>query len=217
MTSSGGGATAGEGGEPDAGADRLPCGAAVAGLFEQVAEGRQDQLSAHQASCPHCRAALAELSELWAPVRALAAERVSAPAGLITAIMSRVRELARELWYAVLPDDRGSTRIAARVIGAIARRSAGGVPGVRVALGRSTEPAQVRAARRATEQHAYPGTAVGVAGGQLVVDLALAVAYDLPIPQIAGRVQRAVIAEIRALTGVPDIEVNVTVDDVIVG
>lgn len=200
-----------------AGEDRLPCGAAVADLFEQVAAGRQVRLSAHQRGCPHCRAALSELDELWAPMRDLAAERVTAPRGMLTNIMSRVRELAQEAWYAVLPGGRGVTRIAARVVGVIARRAAGDVPGVRVALGRSTDPTQVRTADRATERHAYPGTAVGVAGGTVVVDLALAVAYGLPIRDVAAKVQRKVIREVRAATGVQDIEVNVTVDDVIAG
>ena len=200
-----------------AGEDRLPCGAAVAELFEQVAEGRQGQLSAHEAGCAHCRAALAEVGELWAPIRKLAAEKVTAPPGMLAGVMARVRELAREVWYAVLPPDRGSTRIAARVIGVIARRAAASVPGVRVALGRSTDPARVRITRRATDQHAYPGTAVGIAGGRVAVDLALAVGYGLSIPAVSARVQRAVISQVRAITGVRDIEVNVAVDDVLTG
>ncbi len=195
--------------------ERLPCGAAVSELFDQVAEGHDSQLSAHQAGCPHCRAVLAEIGELWAPVRQLAAEQVSAPPGMVAAVMSRVRELAREVWYAVLPADRGTTRIAARVVGAIARRAAAGVPGVKVVLGRSTDPAQVRTTRRATDRHAYPGTAVGVAGGRVAIDLALAVAYGLPIPEVSAQVQQTVVFHVRAATGVADVEVNVTVDDVL--
>lgn len=199
----------------EAGEDRLPCGVAAAVLFEQVAEGRQADLTTHEAGCAHCRATLAEVGALWAPIRLLAAERVTAPPGMVEGVMARVRELAREVWYAVLPPDRGSTRVAARVVGAIARRAAAAVPGVRVALGRSTDPARVRTARQATEQHAYPGTAVAVAGGRVVVDLALAVGYGLPIPAVSARVQRRVASEVRAITGVPDVEVNVTVDDVL--
>lgn len=196
------------------GEDRLPCGTAVADLFEQVAAGRQSQLSTHQRGCPHCRAALMELAELWGPLRELAAASVTAPAGMLTSIMIRVRELAREVWYAVLPDGRGRTTIAARVVGVIAREAASGVPGVKAALGRSTDAAQEQTARQATERHAYPGTAVGVARGRVAVDLALAVAYGLAIPAVSARVQRAVIRQIRATTGLEDIEVNVTVDNV---
>ncbi len=199
----------------EAGEERLPCGAAVSELFDQVAEGHDSEVSAHQAGCPHCRAFLAEIGELWAPMRQLAAEQVSAPPGMVAAVMLRVRELARELWYAVLPAERGTTRIAARVVGAIARRAAAGVPGVRVVLGRSTDPAAVRTTRRATDRHAYPGAAVGVAGGRVAIDLALAVAYGLPIPQVSARVQQTVISQVRAATGVADVEVNVTVDDVL--
>jgi len=199
----------------DAGEERLPCGAAVSELFDQVADGHDAEMSAHQVGCAHCRAFLAEIGELWAPVRQLAAERVSAPPGMVAAVMSRVRELAREVWYAALPADRGTTRIAARVVGVIARRAAAGVPGVKVVLGRSTDPAEARTTRQATDRHAYPGTAVGVAGGRVAIDLALAVAYGLPIPEVSARVQQTVVSHVRAATGVTDVEVNVTVDDVL--
>jgi len=81
-----------------------------------------------------------------APIRALTAERVTALPGMVEGVMARVRELDREVWYAVLPPDRGSTRVAAQVVGAIGRRPAAGVPGVRVALGCSTDPPRVRTA-----------------------------------------------------------------------
>jgi hypothetical protein len=55
-------------------ADRLPRGAVPADLLAQVTEGAAPRDPAHQRSCPHCRAALAEFEDLWAPVRELAAE-----------------------------------------------------------------------------------------------------------------------------------------------
>ncbi len=95
-------------------------------LFEQVAEGQQADLTTHEAGCAQWRPTLAEVRTLWAPIRALTAERVTAPPGMVEGVMARVRELAREVWYAVLPPDRGSTRVAAQVIGAIVRRPAAG-------------------------------------------------------------------------------------------
>jgi uncharacterized alkaline shock family protein YloU len=49
--------------------DRLPCGADIDDLFEQVADGRPPTDPAHQQSCPHCRAALPEIANLWEPVQ----------------------------------------------------------------------------------------------------------------------------------------------------
>lgn len=197
--------------------DRLPCGTRVDALLDQVDAGQAQARTPHQLGCPHCQAALAELDALWAPMRALAAERVVAPPGMVVAIMGRVRELANRVWYTLLPESRGATRIAARVVAVIARRAAAGVPGVRVALGRSTDPVAARTVEQATRAHAAPGTAVGVAGAHLAVDLALATAYDSPIPAVAERVRRAVVRDVRAATGIADVEVNITVDDVLGG
>lgn len=49
-------------------ADRLPCGVRVDDLLAQVADGASTGDAAHQQACAHCRAALAELADLWAPV-----------------------------------------------------------------------------------------------------------------------------------------------------
>ena len=96
-------------------ADRLPCGAVPADLLTQVTEGTAPRDPAHQRSCPHCRAALAEFEELWIPVRELAAERVRAPADLLQSVMAQIRELSRANWSAVLHDPAGRTRIAAHI------------------------------------------------------------------------------------------------------
>jgi len=74
--------------------DQLPCGTFVDDLLEQVADRRPASDPAHQAGCVHCRAALAELAELWAPVHHAATERVRMPAGLLDRVMSAVRDLA---------------------------------------------------------------------------------------------------------------------------
>ena len=197
--------------------DQLPCGASVAALLDQVDSGRGGERTAHQESCVVCQAALAELTRLWEPLRALAAEPVSAPPALVRRVMGRVRDLAAQPWFAVLPDVRGSTRIAARVIAVLAREAAQRVPGVRVALGGSTRPAAARAAEEATRSHRYPGAAVGSVGSHVAIDLALATAYGADIPRVAERVRRTVVAEVRAATGVEDVEVNITVDDVLGG
>lgn len=74
----------------------LPCGTDLGALVAQVADGVDgvdgvDGDLAHQATCPHCQAALAELGRLWALMADLAAERVAAPARIDEAVMLRIR------------------------------------------------------------------------------------------------------------------------------
>ena len=68
----------------------LPCGADLDALVAQVADGVQGDL-AHQATCPHCQAALAQLQELWVLVDRLARERVEAPDRIDAVVMGRIR------------------------------------------------------------------------------------------------------------------------------
>lgn len=173
--------------------DRLPCGARVDELLDQVAEGRPPRDPAHQARCPHCRAALAHLTEVWAPVQDLAQEEVRAPADLLQTVMAGVRELARDGWSAVLDGTDGRTRIAARVVGAVARLAAESVPHVSQALG---------------------GGRVGAAGARVVVDVQVVVDHGAPIPAVAARVREQVVRHLAAQTGLTATAVDVTVVDV---
>lgn len=194
--------------------ERLPCGTALDDLTEQIADGHASQLTEHQGSCTHCQAALLEIERLWAPVAELAGVRLLPPPHLMNKIMSLVRELALEVWHVVLPGDRGHTRIAARVLAAIARRAAARARGVRVVLGRSSQARVAVAADEATRAHRQPGSAVGIAGQQVVVDLAVVTTYDLPIPRVADDVRNRVLADLQRLAGLRDVAVNITVDDV---
>ena len=116
----------------------LPCGAEIDPLLEQVADGHAAELDAHQRECVHCQAAIAEFTALWAPVTETAATSVPAPPGLTAAVMSQIRVMIRDVWYTLQTTELGAIRIAARIVAALARDSARLVPGVRVALGRSS-------------------------------------------------------------------------------
>ena len=197
------------------GDDRLPCGVPADELLHQVIDGTPPRDPAHQAGCPHCRATLAHLSALWAPVLELADEDVRAPAGLLQAVMAEVRALARAGWSAVLRDEGGQTRIAARVVGAVARLAAESVPQVSLALGGGrldtptggpTDPAEAAGAVAATD--------VGLAGDRVVVDVQIAVDLGAPIPLVAQRVRDRIAAHVRSQTGLTTTEVNVVVVDV---
>jgi uncharacterized alkaline shock family protein YloU len=198
-------------------ADRLPCGAVAAELLTQVTDGAAPRDPAHQRTCPHCRAALAEFDELWAPVRDLAAEEVRAPADLLQSVMARIRELARNDWSAVLDDPAGRTRIAARVVGAIARLAAESVPHVSLALGggrvATPEDAGTDLARVAGRE-SEAATSVGTAGSRVVIDVQISVDHGVSIHAVADVVRRRIISHMAEQTGLITTEVNVTVVDV---
>jgi uncharacterized alkaline shock family protein YloU len=191
----------------------LPCGAEIDPVLEQVADGRAADRDAHQRDCVHCQAAIAEFTALWAPVAETAATPVPAPPGLTAAVMSQIRVLIRDVWYTLQTTEDGVIRIAARIVAALARDSARIVPGVRVALGRSTN--DKIATERATFQHRHPDAAVGVLGRTAVVDLAVAVTYGDPVHQVARDIQQHVTAALRDHVGLQTVAVNVIVDDVL--
>jgi uncharacterized alkaline shock family protein YloU len=193
----------------------LPCGADVDLLFEQTAAGRGANRDDHQQQCVHCQAALNEFSALWAPVAELAAAPVPAPVGMAAAVMSQIRSLARDIWYTLETTPVGAVQIAARIVAVLARDTAQRIPGVRVALGRSTQGRAAALAERATSGHRHPHAAVGVLGQSAVVDLAVAVTYGDPVQQIARDIQRQVTASLRDQVGLRNVTVNVTVDDIL--
>ena len=197
----------------------LPCGADVDQLLEQAADGNSDQLTDHQRGCVHCQAALTEFVRLWAPVRQAAAEPVAIPEGLIPAltasVMASVRILVKDVWYTLQISDYGALRVAARVVATIARDAARQIPGVKVALGRSTQSRISALVEKATFGHRHPHAAVGVLGRTAVVDLSLAVSYGDSIDQVAHDVQQHVIATLRDKIGLSSVKVNVTVDDIL--
>lgn len=178
--------------------DRLPCGVPVDDLLAQVTDGKPPQDPAHQRSCAHCRATLAEVRDIWSPVQELAAEHVRAPTGLLDAVMARVRELSRHPWYSLVPGPNGHTRIASRVLEAIARLAAESVPRVGLALGQGHES----------------GADVGVAGTHVVIDIYLSVELGAPIPEIADQVRAQIRRHLWRDAGLVVVEVNVTIVDV---
>jgi uncharacterized alkaline shock family protein YloU len=194
----------------------LPCGAEIDPLLEQVADGRAADLDAHQRDCVHCQAAIAEFTTLWAPVAETATTPVPAPPGLTAAVMSQIRVLIRDVWYTLQTTEHGVIRIAARIVAALARDSARMVPGVHVALGRSTYSTTAALTEQASFQHRHPHAAAGVMGRTAVVDLAVAVTYGDPVHEVARDIQQHVIATLRDHIGLKTVTVNVIVDDILI-
>lgn len=193
----------------------LPCGADLDELLEQVADGRGDQLGEHQRNCVHCQAAVGEFARLWEPVRTATRSPLPTPAELKNVVMDRVQRLVKDTWFTLELTGDGSIQIAARIVARLARDAASRVPGVRAALGRSSQGKLAQATEKATFGHRHPDAAVGVLGRSAVVDLAIAVTYGAVIDEIARRVQADVRRELRGSVGLQSITVNVTVDDVL--
>lgn len=129
--------------------------------------------------------------------------------------MTEVRELARAGWSAVLRDEGGQTRIAARVVGAVARLAAESVQHVTLALGGGRVLTPVAGhPDQADVADAVGATNVGLAGDRVVVDVQIAVDLAVSVPLVAQRVRDRIAEHLRVQTGLRTTEVNVTVVDV---
>lgn len=175
-------------------AERLPCGAQLVDLIEQVTEGVAARDTAHQAICPHCQAALKRIREAWREVRGLAAEPVLVPSGLARRVMARIRT---QLGSVALPEEgRGRTRVSNRVITRVAREAARSVSEV------------------------YFASAVaegGLEGEPVTVRMRLGVVFGPALAPVAETVRGRVTAALFCVAGVESAQVVVTVEDVEAG
>lgn len=201
-------------------AERLPCGTLFDVILEQVADDTPPSDPQHQSHCPHCRAALAELTDIWAPVRTLLDEPTPPLETLTGSVMERVVAIATHGWHAVLQENPGVTRIAAWVVAIIARRAAAGVPGVGNVRGQITPMAASIVDVKAEYDRAQPtpgqrtqAAGIGVAGRRVVVAVSITADTDERLPALAQQIRSAVIAHVHALTGLEVIEVDVEVSD----
>jgi uncharacterized alkaline shock family protein YloU len=192
--------------------DTLPCGMPLDEIYAQVVDQTPPARPEHQARCPHCRAALADLSEAWTPVAQLAAKQITAPSSLLEPVLAKVRQISRDPWYEIITTDHGRTRVAARVVGAVARLAAQEVPHVSIAFGR-------RRATREKDHAAIAGTAVESANvgarSHVVIDVQIVIEMGPNISTLADQVRRAVRTDIERFTGLTAAEVDVTVVDVL--
>ena len=194
--------------------EALPCGVPLDEIYAQVVDQTPPARPEHQARCPHCRAALADLSEAWAPVAQLAAKQITAPSSLLESVLAKIRQISRDPWYGMITTNHGRIRIAARVVDAVVRLAAQEVPHVSIAFGR-------RRATRDKDPATFAGTAresatnVGVAGSHVVIDVQIVIEMGPNIPTLADQVRRAVRTDIERFTGLTAVEVDVTVVDVL--
>lgn len=168
---------------------RLACGRELLALVEQVSDGLPPADPGHQASCAHCRRALARIRATMDDVRGLAAEPVVAP-DLARRVMRRLRDEQARVGLAEA--DLGRTSLNQAIVAQIAQRAALGVPEV-----------------------AFASARVGDAGAEASVrlELHLVVAYGPALEGVAGSVRERVAGDVAALTGLIVEEVDVRIDD----
>lgn len=190
---------------------RLACGTQVGVLADQVAEHASPIDPRHQADCPHCRAALGELEQLWGDVRELAREEVEIPGGLVTAVLRRVRRereehagpslpleqvVPRLVRHALLRGSRGHTQIADSVIAKLIRHTVLATPGVG-SLARGSE-----------------GLSVSVEQDEVGVRIGLVVDLSVAIPPLVQALRVRVEREIEGIAGLRLSTFDVSVIDV---
>lgn len=193
-------------------ADELVCGASVDDLIDQVARGDASTRTVHQARCRHCQAALGEYDRLWTPVHDLVAEPVEVPESLLEDVLRQIRRAAEEPRYGHLQDPDGRTSISDRVVKVVARVTAEGVEGVRVALSRRRGPDQHQQADRHSTGQA--SVEAGLAGSSVALEITLAADYGVNLDGLARQVTAAVTDSVHRHTGLRVLDVEVEIDDV---
>ena len=212
--------------------DRLPCGAPVDRLLDQVSAGTASERTTHQEQCPHCQAALAEYDRLWTPIRELAADDVKAPDSLLDETIRRLRRTTSDPTFASIPGPDGTTRISARVIVVTARETAQDIEGVRVALGKIVDPETavpgdpapdgdnrsddpLTSARvKGPARDDGPRVVAGVAGRSTAIEITLAAQYGVDLVALGERIRTDVARRIGTMTGLHPVTVSVVIDDV---
>lgn len=107
----------------------LPCGRDLEQVWQHLDEG---DAGAHEAACPHCRAARESLLALRAATRELIDEPEEPPPDLLGRIMSAVRADARRGRMLGLPTPHtGEIEVSEQAVAAIVRYAADSVSGVR--------------------------------------------------------------------------------------
>ncbi|WP_018332688.1 Asp23/Gls24 family envelope stress response protein [Actinomycetospora chiangmaiensis] len=205
----------------------LPCGRDPQPLLEQVTEHGAVALDDHQRGCLHCQAALAEFDRLWAPMRSVAADRPQAPPGVLDSVLMSIRGVSEDAEFARIDEGYGHTRISGRVVAAIARHHAARVAGVRGALGKLDRAGHRRGApdpdfpetsvhsAQPSDMARGPQASAGVAGTSTAIEIVLAADYGRDLQALADQVRAAVVAGVRANTGLEPVSVSVVIDEVL--
>jgi uncharacterized alkaline shock family protein YloU len=186
----------------------LECGAVVAHLLEQVAEGHAEELTSHQAGCPYCKDTLSRAADSWRAVEGLQAEPVQPSQQLLARVMRRTRA-ALEDWEIELGGERGVTQVSRAVLTSLAFWTASAAPGVREVFEARPRGTDVQGAGRSRSRR---GRQLSPHNQRIELDLSLQYGFSALV--VAEEVRRAVIAQVWEVTGLELAGVELMIADV---
>ncbi|MBR8742228.1 hypothetical protein [Nocardiopsis sp. MG754419] len=168
--------------------DRLPCGTSPDALLEHL---RADAATAHERTCPHCRAA----AEEFGPLLAALADRplVTAPPGLLDDVMRAVRAEGRSV--GAVPLGEGASG--------------------RTEIRRSAVAAMLRATVRPAGELVLGRCHVERTDDGIVVSATARVLVGVPIPEATGRARRDMTSFVHERLGLRVARIDIDVTDVI--
>lgn len=204
--------------------ERLPCGAELAALIDQVAEGLPPERSGHQQGCRQCRAALGELEQLWGVVREVAREDIFRPPGLVESVVRRIRSELRALGqlvplesvvprlvrHALLAGPGGVTRIADTVVARLVARVVRDAPGVYALSVRGMSAVSGSSPGRLAAR----GVTVAVDGRRVDVHIRIVIEYGKRVPVVSAAVRDRVACLVERVTGLEPGQIDIAIEDV---
>jgi uncharacterized alkaline shock family protein YloU len=193
--------------------DRLPCGRDKERLLQIVADRRPVAEGSHEATCPYCRAALAELSSLWTSVREWSSRPTPTPAHLVRTVIARVRRMTQSPHHVVAASARGVTSVTSWVIAQFGAEAALRVPGI-ASIGPS-HPRSEGDRHSGLVRQGADGVEVTEVGAEAVsLQFSLTVRPVTDILSLAESVRSEVITELRAQADLEVSEVDLVVTGV---
>jgi uncharacterized alkaline shock family protein YloU len=195
--------------------ERLPCGHDKTRLLALVADRAAIPAESHEAGCPYCQAALAELTLLWTPVAEWSRRPVSLPTGLLHTVIIRVRRIAQSPHHVVATASKGATTLTSWVVALLSAEAIRQVPGVASVGQAQVEPRSSASAMVRRGADAIEVSEVGSAAVSLEFSISTYAGNDLV--DVADAVRQRVINELAQSASLHVEDVDVVVGDVIDG
>lgn len=193
--------------------ERLPCGRDKERLLQIVADERSVGARSHEATCPYCQAALAELTALWSPVRDWSSRPTQVPTHLVRTVIARVRRMTQSPHHVVAATAKGVTSVTSWVIAQFGAEAAGRVDGV-VSVG-PNQPRSERRRRSIVLRGGADAVEVTEVGAEAVsLEFSLNVRPVTNVLSLADSVRSEVIHELRRHADLEVSEVDITVEGI---
>jgi uncharacterized alkaline shock family protein YloU len=193
--------------------ERLPCGRDKQRLLEIVVDRKPIETGSHEATCPFCQTALADLNSLWAPVRQWSSRPTHVPTHLVRTVIARVRRMTQSPHHVVAATAKGVTSVTSWVIAQFGAEAALRVPGV-ASVGPS-HPGHKRPSRSIMTRQGADAVGVTEVGAEAVaLYFGLRVHPVTDVLSLAESVRSEVIYELRQQADLEVFEVDISVDDI---